>query len=164
MHKLKELQQLEQQILEMPGIIGIGNGNINPDFIFLGQNPGRDMIHGTRVFSDSNKRSSAGVLLPILKQLGILQYCYFDNIVKTTTLNNAIPSDEEIQIWLSVLIQELTILQNNNAARIVAMGNFASAVLTRASIHHIKISHPARVLYGYSVDDYTQEIILKLNL
>lgn len=164
MNKLEKLQQLEQQILEIPGTIGIGNGNINPDFIFLGQNPGRDMIHGARVFSDPNKRSSAGILLPILEKLNILQYCYFDNIVKTTTVNNDIPSDEEIQIWLSVLIQELTILQHGNEAKIIAMGNFASTVLTRADIRNIKISHPARVLYGYSVDDYTQEIILKLNL
>ena len=164
MDKVKEFRKLEQQILEMPGTIGLGNGHVNPDFIFLGQNPGQDMIHGTRVFSDSSKRSSAGILLPILKNLNILQYCYFDNIVKTTTLNNALPSNEEIQIWLSVLVQELTILQHDNAARIIAMGNFASDVLTQASIHNIKISHPARVLYNYPADNYEQEIILKLNL
>ena len=69
MNKAKELQNLEQQILNMPGIIGIGNGIINPSFIFLGQNPGQDMQHGKRVFSDSNKRSSAGILLPILTTL-----------------------------------------------------------------------------------------------
>lgn len=166
MTKKQKMEELEVQMLKEPGKIGLSSTNLNPKFIFLGQNPGKKIKSGDRMFTDPKCKGSSAILLPILEELGILKDSFFGDIVKNTTPRNKVPSTKDIQRWTLYLIQELQILGafENLDIKIIAMGNFADNALTGLNINHIKISHPMRTCYNYSVNEYKQEIRMKLNL
>jgi uracil-DNA glycosylase family 4 len=165
MNKEEQMTKLEEEMLKEEGKIGLGSGNLRPKFIILGQNPGKKLIPGTRVFIDPKCRGASSILLPVLEELGILKECFFDNVVKNTTVDNKAPSQEEVDKWSEYLKREIEILkESNDEAIIVALGNFANQVLTDLEIPHIKISHPLRTFYGYSIKEYKKEIKKVLNL
>lgn len=160
----QQMKELENEMLQESGSIGLGCGNLRPYFIFLGQNPSTGLKYcGQRCFVKAEGIGSSQMLLPLLDELKIRKDCYFDNIVKNTTESNKIPTKEEIQKWTPFLLKELEILDYKNPkVKVVAMGNFASKVLTDLKIKHIKISHPARCFHNYSINQYKLEIKSKL--
>lgn len=152
---MKELEE-EMFNVKVTGKIAVGCGNLYPNYILLGINPGCN-LKDDRVFMRPEGIGSSQVLLPILDKLGIWDECYFDNVVKNTTENNVLPHKDLIELWTPYLIRELQILDYERS-KVIALGNFASKVLTDLKIKHIRISHPARHFHGYSIEDYTSEI------
>jgi uracil-DNA glycosylase family 4 len=157
-----QMEELEREMftVKVDGKIGVGSGNIYPNYILLGINPGCN-LKDDRVFMKPEGIGSSQVLLPILDQLGIWDECYFDNIVKSTTEKNILPNKELVDLWTPFLVRELNILDYTRT-KVIALGNFASKILTDLKIKHIKISHPARHFHGYSLEEYTQEIKNKI--
>jgi len=154
--KEKKMKMLNERILDIPGYTsGIGTGNLNPGFIFVGQNPGTTIIHGYKMWNDPTSGSSK-ILLPILKSIGIHDQCYFTNIVKCITINNDCPTEKETAFWLPFLLEEIEILKTNNlSTKIITMGRYANEVLP----HNITIPHPSYILRGgMSKEDYENEI------
>jgi len=161
-----QIKELETQMLKEPGKIGLPSGTLNPKYVFFAQNPGEKLIPGTRVFTDPKCKGSSAILLPILEEFGILKDSFFDNVVKNTTPHNRVPSTKDIQRWTPYIIRELQILgfYENTEIKVIALGNFADTILSNLRINHIKISHPMRTCYNYSVDEYKQEIKMSLDL
>ena len=166
MTKKQQMEELEIQILKEPGKIGLSSGNLDPKYIFFAQNPGEKLIPGTRVFTDPKCKGSSAILLPILEEFGILKDSFFDNVVKNTTTRNNVPPTKDIQRWKPYIIKELQILgfYENPEITVIALGNFADTVLNSLDIKHMKISHPTRTIYNYSIEEYESEIKFKLNL
>lgn len=158
--KEKKMKMLNESILAIPGYTsGIGNGNLNPKYVFIGQNPGEDMKHGYKFWSNEEDGSSK-VLLPTLDAMGIRQDCYFTNLVKCTTSGNREPTENEVAFWKEYLAKEIQILgMNNGNMKMVTMGNFVKNHIPGA--YHVK--HPAFVLRGgMSIEDYKNEIFMTL--
>lgn len=154
--KGKKLAIVNQKVMNTPTHTScIGHGNPNPKFIIVGLNPGSDIEHGYKCWSNPEDGSSR-ILLPILEELDILKDCYFTNLVKSTTLNNEEPSEDDVKFWSNLLKEELDILKTNNPdAKIVGLGKFVDS--------HIKVDisipHPAYVYHGgMSLLDYKDVI------
>lgn len=150
--KERKMSILNNDILKIPNrISGIGDGNLSPKYVFVGQNPGKNITQGYRFWSNDEDGSSK-ILLPILENLGITRdVCYFTNVVKCTTVDNKEPDEELTQFYLEFLEKELVILGFNNPdMMVIAMGKWTENILNSAvsgySIH--SIPHPATVLYG----------------
>lgn len=162
--KVKErmMKLLNEEILVIPGhVSGVGNGCINPKYIFIGQNPGKNITHGYKFWSNPNDGSSK-ILLPILEELGILDKCYFTNIVKCTTENNAEPTQDSVDFWKEYLLKELKILHINNEMPIViGMGKFVNTQLPWCNV---SIRHPSYALRTNTQDRYKHEIKTLLGL
>ena len=154
--KEKKMAILNEDILKIPNrVSGIGQGNLSPTYVFIGQNPGKDITQGYRFWSDSEDGSSK-VLLPILKKIGILDECYFTNIVKCTTKDNEVPDDDITKFYYEFLDRELSILKMANPnLKVITMGNWTN----EHWIGDAKIAHPASVLYGGSADEYEEKLI-----
>ena len=142
--KEKKLKALNEEILNIPGYTScVGSGSINPKYVFIGLNPGKDITHGYKAWSDPESGSSA-VLLPILEEFKILDSCYFTNMVKSTTEDNEDPSSEIVKFWDEYLFNELSILGiNNPGMKIITMGKSVRQNVTGDAT----IDHPATVLY-----------------
>ena len=156
-YKTKKMNILNSEILSIPSYTcGIGQGNLKPKFIFIGQNPGSDIKKGYKFWSNPEDGSSK-VLLPVLESLGIIQDCYFTNIVKSTTPDNSEPSESLTTYWNEYLKRELDILKTNNPdAKVITMGKWTEKNFNGASIH---IAHPASVFYGHlAKEEYGEEI------
>lgn len=148
--KLKKMDFLNTDILKVPGTIsGIGQGNLNPKFIFIGQNPHTRITQGYKFWSVESDGSSQ-ILLPILDDLNIKKDSYFTNVVKCTTTNNIEPTIEHVDFYMEFLRKELEILNmgNNNSIKIIAMGKWVDKILTLNKIEHSYIPHPSFVLRG----------------
>ena len=145
--KSKMMKSLNEDILKVQNYTsGIGQGNLSPKYIFIGQNPGENIAQGYEFWSDENDGSSK-ILLPILDKLGIRDQCYFTNIVKSTTTGNSEPSAELTQFWKEFLQKEIQILQANNPdVKIIVMGKWTHENLSEYTHEHIY--HPAYVLRG----------------
>lgn len=155
--KEKKMKMLNEKILSIPGYTsGIGSGNLNAKYIFLGINPGERITHGYKVWSNPEDGSSS-VLLPILDAIGIRQDCYFTNIVKCTTPDNREPNLEEVSFWSDFLIEEINIIKANNPdVKIITMGEAANKHFLLADLH---IAHPAYVLRGgLTREEYEKQI------
>lgn len=153
--KKKKLDQFNESIMKLPGYtVGIGQGALNPKYIFIGQNPGQGIPNGYKVWSDENDGSSQ-ILLPAINKLKIMGQCYFTNLVKSTTPNNTEPHDLDVHFWFPKLQDELRILMiNNPGVKLVLMGNFVAKWMKAP-----KIPHPAYVLRGgMSFEDFVKEI------
>jgi uracil-DNA glycosylase family 4 len=156
--KKKKMTQLNSEILAVPGYTsGIGQGNLSPKYVFIGQNPGRSITHGYEFWSNKEDGSSK-VLLPILEKLGILKDCYFTNVVKSLTPENSIPDEKTVQFWKEYLDKEISILITSNyGMEIISMGKNTSQMLTGYLFE--EISHPASVMYGnIDKEQYEKEI------
>ena len=142
--KEKKMKSLNEEILNVPGYTScVGSGNINPKYVFIGLNPGKDIPHGYKAWSDPESGSSR-VLLPVLDELGIRTNSYFTNMVKSITVENEDPSSEVTQFWDEYLFRELEILGiNNTDIRIITMGKKVRENVTGDAT----IDHPASVLY-----------------
>ena len=154
--KVKKMKQLNADILSVPTYTtGIGSGNLNPKYIFVGMNPNQELIHGYELWSDVASNSSK-VILPILESLGIKDQCYFTTVVKSTTKDNEQPSLELSLFWKDYLDREIEILKLNNPdCKIITMGNFAARHVEGS----INISHPGKILHGgLTKESYESEI------
>ena len=157
--KEKKLAMLNQRILDIPGYTsGIGQGSLNPKYVFLGMNPGKSIEHGYKVWSNSEDGSSK-ILLPVLEKLGILDDCYFTNIVKSTTTDNREPSKELLDFWVPFFLEELFILEADNpGVKIITMGKYVTENYQGPEVSG-SIAHPASLLYGnLDKDQYEQQI------
>lgn len=155
--KKRKLDQLNNEILKVPThVSGVGQGSVNPKYILIGQNPGKDIKHGYKFWSNPEDGSSK-VLLPILEELGILPDCYFTNYVKSTTVDNKEPSKEDVDFWWPFLEREIRILSFNDVhPKIITMGKWTSKEFDD---QFNGISHPASVLYGnLTKEEYKNEI------
>lgn len=159
--KQKKMGLLNADILKIPGrVSGIGQGNISPKYVFIGQNPGKGITQGYKFWSDENDGSSK-ILLPILKEFGVLQDCYFTNVVKCTTPDNKEPSKEMTDFYLDFLVKELQVLKIANPdAKIIAMGKYTEKAINSLGLGTVdKISHPAVLFYGLITSDaYKEEL------
>lgn len=160
--KIKKIEQLNREILSVPTYTsGVGQGNLNAKYVFIGQNPSNSISHGYRFWSDADDGSSK-ILLPILEKLGISNDCYFTNIVKSTTVDNQAPSIDLTEFWLSYLDKEIKILRVcNENCKIITMGKFATSVLEETQLIKgaINIPHPSYVLHGgLTKEEYEEEI------
>lgn len=154
--KERRMKELNETILAIPGYTsGIGSGNLNPKYVFIGQNPGQEMSHGYKFFSNEEDGSSK-VLLPALDAMGLRQDSYFTNLVKCTTSGNREPIEIEVLFWKEYLDKELSILRvGNPEMKIVSMGSFVADNIA----HDVHIKHPAYVLRGgITKEDYLQEL------
>lgn len=157
--KRKKLEKFNDSILGTPGYtIGVGQGNLYPKYIFIGQNPGEGIHNGYKVWSDENDGSSK-VLLPILDKLQIRQDSYFTNLVKCTTPGNEQPNLEMKSFWLPKLLEEIRILSIDNPdIKIIPMGKYVSDSFSRTEYHN-SIPHPAFVLRGgMTYEQYEKEV------
>lgn len=154
--KEKKMEMLNEEMLVLPGYtIGIGQGNLSPKYIFIGQNPSDGIPHGYKVWSDANHGASK-VLLPTLGE-EVVSQSYFTNLVKSVTPQNVPPSETLVQFWREYLLRELEILQAGNpSVKIITMGSFASKNI---GLDTTTIHHPAYYLRGIAVDEYHQQII-----
>lgn len=153
--KRKKLDQFNESVLKLPGYkSGIGQGAINPKYIFVGQNPSKNIPHGYEVWKDEHDGSSQ-VLVPAINKLNIAGVSYFTNLVKSTTPNNEEPSDKLVEFWFPKLQEELRILMiNNPSVKLILMGSFVAKWMKAP-----KIPHPAYVLRGgMTHEDYVKEI------
>lgn len=145
--KKKKMAMLNADILKVPDVVsGVGQGNLNPTYVFIGQNPGKRITQGYEFWSNENDGSSK-VLLPILDELEVRSECYFTNLVKCTTPENTEPGDEMTDFYMGFLVKELEILKlGNTDIKIVAVGKWVDSKLKE--IDHITIHHPASISYG----------------
>lgn len=143
--KMKKMRILNEEMLNIPGYkTGIGSGNINPRFVFIGMNPGKDIEHGYSTWSDPGSGSSR-ILLPALAAFEILEDSYRTNLVKSTTPDNQEPTKEQIDFWRPFLVEELRILAINNPdMRIITMGKLVRENVETA----YTIDHPASILHN----------------
>jgi uracil-DNA glycosylase family 4 len=157
--KVKErlLAQLNELQLRVPDEkVGIGDGNIFPRYIFVGQNPGQAIPHkGYRFFSEA--KGAAAVLLKILDKHKMREQCYFTNLVKVVTPHNAPPDKPLIEYWYQHLKSELRILNlgTNPRPRIIALGKVAQGVMGIGGI-----PHPATVLRGSLTEEMYESYFL----
>jgi uracil-DNA glycosylase family 4 len=160
--KSKKMNHLNESILSIPSYTsGIGQGTLNPKYVFIGENPSMTIEHGYRFWSDPTDGSSK-VLLPILENLGILHLCYFTNVVKSTTKKNEAPSQSVVDFWKDYLVKELDILKVNCPdIRFIVMGNDTEKMISDIP-DLVKISHPASVLYGNITPAQYEEEIQKV--
>lgn len=157
--KEKKMKSLNEEILNIPGYVScVGSGNLNPKYIFVGLNPGKDITHGYKAWSDPESGSSK-VLLPILDELHIREESYLTNLVKCTTPENGDPADDLAEFWKPVLNNEIDILEiNNPGAKIISMGKSVRMKLFGEGIE--TVDHPASVLYDpKKLDAYKLQII-----
>lgn len=162
--KERKMKMFNEEIMGIPGYtVGIGSGSINPKYIFIGQNPGKNITHGYRVWSDPESGSSK-ILLPLLDEQQVRDQCYFTNLVKCTTLDNAEPTEEQSQFWRPRLIEEVAILTiNNPGVTIISMGKWVKDQLGADS--HVSIPHPSWVLRNISnLDAFTFELLNAMKL
>ena len=144
--KKKKMDFLNEEILSIPGhTTGIGSGNLNPKYIFIGQNPGKGITHGYRFWSNTEDGSTK-VLLPSIGDK--VSDCYFTNLVKSTTIENRQPSLEEVDFWIPFLQQELQILLTSNHAKLISLGSWTYDKLNGCGYVSEQVPHPATVLYG----------------
>jgi uracil-DNA glycosylase len=162
--KTKFMGRLNQEMMgvanERKLKIGLGRGPLDARFIFIGQNAAQTVNHGEEVFATKYKddRTAGGVLLPLLEDAGVLDYCYFTNAVKAATKDNKAPAADEQEFWLPFLNRELQILlADNPEARVIPMGAIAKKMTGRDGIRH-----PAVIYRGVSVDDYKKEVLSAL--
>lgn len=144
--KERKMSILNADILKIPNrVAGIGSGSLFPRYVFIGQNPGKSIIHGYKFWSDPEDGSSQ-VLLPALTELGISRdKCYFTNIVKCITPDNTEPDEELTKFYLEFLEKELEILKlGNSDMKVITVGSWASKNYQGDT----SIKHPAVVLYG----------------
>lgn len=143
--KRRKMDILNADILKIPNkVSGVGSGSLSPKYVFIGQNPGKDITQGYKFWSNPEDGSSK-VLLPILEELGILKDCYFTNLVKCTTPNNSEPDKELAMFYIEFLHKELEILRlNNSGMKTIALGSWVRGYEET----DISIKHPATVLYG----------------
>lgn len=149
--KEKKMAILNSDILKIPNrISGIGSGSLSPKIVFIGQNPGKDITHGYRFWSNPEDGSSK-VLLPTLERCGInREDCYFTNIVKCTTPENEKPSEELTKFYKEFLDREIEILKMGNPEiKVITLGLWAEQNYK----HDGSIKHPATVLYGGLTSD-----------
>lgn len=154
--KIKKIEQLNREILAVPTYTsGIGQGNLNAKYIFIGQNPSDKISHGYRFWSDPTDGSSK-ILLPILEKLGMDKDSYFTNVVKSTTSKNSEPEKSVKDFWLPYLQREIDIVKMNNPeVKIITLGNWANEAFPES----IKIHHPASVSYGnITLEQYEEQI------
>lgn len=144
--------------VKVDGAIGFGSGSLEPRVIFVGQNPGQSAYNGYRFFSNP-KDGSSQLLLPILDRLGIHNQVYFTNIVHSTTVDNAIPDHELVNIWAPYFSRELAIVSDKDSI-ILAMGAWTSNTLHRLNIKHDRIWHPSYIRHRRpDLKDEYEEII-----
>lgn len=143
--KEKKMKSLNEEILNVPGYTsGIGSGNINPKYVFIGINPGKEIPHGYKFWSDPESGSSKN-LLPILDGYDIRDKSYFTNLVKSTTIDNKEPSQELIDFWMPFLTKEIAILTINNPdMKVITMGKLVRENYEGSAT----IDHPASVSYN----------------
>lgn len=154
--KEKKMKMLNERILNIPGYTsGIGQGNLSPKYVFVGINPAEGIEHGYKVWSNPEDGSSK-ILLPILKDMGILEQCYFTNLVKCVTEKNREPLEEEVRYWSTPFDDEIDILKNENrGVKIITMGSFSKKWFSGNG----HIQHPAYVLRGgITKEDYEKQI------
>lgn len=160
--KEKKMKMLNEKILSIPGYTsGVGSGNLNAKYIFLGINPGERISHGYKFWSNPEDGSSK-VLLPILDAMGIRQDCYFTNIVKCTTPENREPTLDEVTFWSDFLVEEINIIRANNPdVKIITMGTSAKEnfMFLNVDALFMTIQHPSYVLRGgITREDYEKQI------
>mgnify|MGYP001570853849 CR=1 FL=1 len=146
--KTKKMDILNADILKVPNVIsGIGQGNLSPDYIFVGQNPGKNITQGYKFWSNDDDGSSK-VLLPILDELGIRDQSYFTNVVKCTTPDNQEPDQKLTEFYEEFLQKELEIILTGMSKKpiLVTMGGWSSEALKKYT--HVSIKHPSYVLRG----------------
>ena len=156
--KIKErmMDYLNEDILKVPNCTaGIGSGNINPKFIFVGQNPADGITKGYKFWSNPEDGSSK-ILLPILEELGISQDCYFTNLVKVTTTDNQEPDESTTAFWKEYFNREIEILSANCKPIIITLGQWANNMVDQ---EHLSIAHPSYILRGgMTTQEYADQI------
>lgn len=145
--KRKKMKILNDEILRIPALTcGIGQGNLEPEYVIIGQNPGQTIESGYEFWKNENDGSSQ-ILLPAIKNLNLEGKCYFTNVVKSTTQENQQPTGVMVEFWHPFLAKELEILAAGLSEKftIIAMGKWTSDVLKeRFPNYAIKsIKHPA---------------------
>lgn len=169
--KERKMAVLNTDILKIPNrVSGVGDGNLSPKYVFVGQNPGKDIVQGYQFWSKPEDGSSQ-ILLPTLEALGITRdQCYFTNIVKCTTPDNKEPDDELTDFYMEFLFEEINILKFGNPdMRVIAMGKWAEKVMNNLMMGTTDaIPHPASVIYGtytpITYRDKIEEVIQHGNL
>lgn len=142
--KEKEMARLNHEIMRSPAlVVGIGGGNIFPKYIFVGQNPAQTMKRGHTFYSVNE--GSGKILLDIIDNLGIRDQCYFTNLVKETTENNAVPPQDMIIFWRTFLHREIEILNwgCENKPIIIPIGS-----VSQKNLGYPGIIHPSYVMRG----------------
>lgn len=160
--KERKMAMLNTDILKIPNrVSGIGDGSLTPEYVFIGQNPGKTITQGYRFWSNDEDGSSK-VLLPLLNELGITRdMCYFTNVVKCVTPNNEVPNEELTSFYMEFLEKELEILKFGNPyMKVIAMGRWAENTLNslgKGTTDAIK--HPSYVLRnGMSYENYKEHV------
>lgn len=152
--KEKIIAKLNSEILMVHGEpAGVGSGSLMPNYIFVGQNPAEGITPGYKFFSNPEDGSSK-ILLPVLTELGIIDQCYFTNIVKSATPKNSKPTESLTSFWMEFYKREIEIVSRGCYPKIIPMGKWAQIILNKKGI-----PHPASVQYGATeLEDFKKAI------
>jgi uracil-DNA glycosylase family 4 len=119
------------------GIIVAGEGPPNAKVMLIGQNPGSEEAEQGRPFVGK----SGQYLDTVLKKNGIdRSQLYITNVVKETTTANRKPTAQEINYWMSYLLEEI---KQVSPEIVVLMGKVAQKAPKLDSIEYIETYHPA---------------------
>jgi NTP pyrophosphatase (non-canonical NTP hydrolase) len=155
--KKKMLDSLNSDILSIPGYTcAVGNGNVNPKYIFVVQQPNSDLKHGDKVLSDLHS-GSLSTLYSSLADLKIINDCYFTSAVKSVNIHNEPVEVELISFWSKFLEKELNILEFNNTPKIIIFSD--ENINTPNSQNIYKIPHPINVtLNEITLQEYEEKL------
>lgn len=145
--KRKKMKILNDEILRIPALTcGIGQGNLDPTYVVIGQNPGQTIQSGYEFWKNENDGSSQ-ILLPAISNLGLKDQCYFTNVVKSTTPDNQQPTPVMTAFWIPFLNKELEILNAGLSEKftIIAMGKWTSDIVKEYCPNYTvkSVKHPA---------------------
>jgi uracil-DNA glycosylase family 4 len=164
--KKYEMEKLNEHVMKVyDDYCMFGNGNLNPKYVFIGQNPGQGLKKTCIMDLEKDEiKTSFGLLFYILRNVGLMKKSYFTNLVKVKTKNNEIPNKNMTNFWLDFLKKELEILKINNDFKTISLGNFVYDTLKDNNIESIKLTHPSFYLRKRpaNFDIYRSEIISKL--
>lgn len=128
-----------QKLIYVPG-----EGSYGSDIVLVGEAPGETEEREGRPFIGR----SGKLLRNVLSDLGVEEESlYITNVVKVRPEDNRTPTDEEIESWLPILDEEISLVKGlNRAAIVIAVGKTADYALNAAGIPHKHIWHPSYVL------------------
>lgn len=169
--KKKKLAILESEMQKVPDeAVMLGNGNITPRFVFVGQNPGQGLAKSCKmeISNGLDGHTAFDILFRNMSE-EVRRASYFTNLVKVKTVGNTEPDMHITDFWFEFLYSELEILRYNNPGiTVISLGNWTHDNLTTrldSRWNVKKIYHPSYISRGaMSEEDYALQISETLGL
>ncbi len=126
-------------------------GNLNPEYMFIGDAPGRGLSPG-KFDRTMTYGPSSHILRKALLHWGKLHRSFFTNLVKVSQTNNKPTSGKDVLAWKEYLYKEIELLQPKT---IVLLGDHVQEMFQKYYLHNmglyrseikvVKIQHPSHI-------------------